>query len=344
MPCPACERGRCCRGSSGQFCYELQSCSECAYNAGVWDSAGFGACGTRACIDTTGAIGCFTQNYCQCTYLLGRTFVSSVTTCDCAALTSAGYARGGCQTGQKCCGPVTGCQPIGTLLGNFTVNVANNGWLDTGIDIASGQGFVISASGSVQWAVGDAPATPNGVPAGSCDCCAGCDVDTTFCHMALLGRIGPAGAIFLAGSSSAHTAAAAGRLYLRQNDTCVGDNTGTFTGSVTSDPCPGYTPASVGEPRVLPPESKAGPGASLKWLLSLAGIHSSPTCPCNARAAEMDSWGELGCLKRLPVIVGWLAEEAGKRKLRFFVPAGYALVFAAIAHSALTRPWRGNSQ
>lgn len=341
MTCACCETGRCCRGVGNQFCFAGQSRSECSFRSG--DFAVGEACANSACIDTTGAADCSTDNYCRCTFLLGRTFVSSVTTCDCAALTSAGYARGGCRTNQKCCG-ASGCQPSGTLLGNFTVNVAVNGWVDTGIDLSLWQGFAVNASGTVQWAGSGSSATPNGVPSGSCDCCGGCDVDTRFCHMALIGRIGASGTIFFLGSSSAYIASSAGRLYVRQNDTCVSDNSGTFTGSVTTDPCPGYTPAAAGEPVVLPPESKNGPGASLKWLLGLVGIVSSPTCPCNARAAEMDSWGEWGCLKRLPLIVGWLGEEAEKRGLWFCRPAGYALVLAAIAQSVLARPWRGNNQ
>jgi hypothetical protein len=58
----------------------------------------------------------------------------------------------------------------------------------------------------------------------------------------------------------------------------------------------------------------------------------------------MDAWGEWECLTRLPEIIGWLKEEAEKRDLWFFQPAGYALVLAAISLSALKRAIRGNSK
>jgi hypothetical protein len=161
--------------------------------------------------------------------------------------------------------------------------------------------------------------------------------------MALIGRIGVGGIPFLVGSSYTNTPGA-GRLYLRQNDTVIGDNLGVFTGTISVDPCPGYTPASVGEPIVYaageePPPP--GPGAELKWLLSLVGIVASPTCSCNARALQMDQWGGWECLKRLPEICGWLKEEAGKRELWCPLPAGAVLILAAISLSALKRPFRG---
>jgi hypothetical protein len=58
----------------------------------------------------------------------------------------------------------------------------------------------------------------------------------------------------------------------------------------------------------------------------------------------MDVWGERECLTRLPEICGWLKEEAEKRDLWFFAPAGAALILAAISLAALKRPFRGNSK
>jgi hypothetical protein len=58
----------------------------------------------------------------------------------------------------------------------------------------------------------------------------------------------------------------------------------------------------------------------------------------------MDVWGEWECLKRLPEICGWLKEEAEKRELWFFPPAGVALILAAISLSALKRPFRGTDK
>lgn len=261
-----------------------------------------------------------------------------------------GAAFNCCSAAQKCCGS-SGCLSTGA---NFTVDVAVNDWVNTGVTVATGATITITATGScdrcaagtVEWGGQGSAATPNGVPAGSCNCCPGDNVPgVTFCHMALIGKIGLSGIPFLVGSSYTGTPGP-GTLYLRQNDTVVFDNRGAFTGTITTDPCPGYTPASVGEPIVyaageVPPAPAAGPGVALKSLLKLAGIVASPTCSCNARAAQMDAWGEWECLKRLPEITGWLKEEAAKRDLWFFAPAGAALILAAISLSALKRPFRG---
>jgi len=256
-----------------------------------------------------------------------------------------------CAPSQKCCGP-SGC--LSAANANFTVNVAVNDWVNTGVTVGTGASVAITATascdrcaaGTVEWAGQGSTATPNGVPAG--DCSNGNSVVLAICHMALIGKIGAGGTPFLVGSSYSGTPGA-GLLYLRQNDTAVNDNRGTFTGTITTDPCPGYTPASVGEPIVYgpgeePPQQLPGPGAALKSILSLAGIVSSPTCSCNARAAQMDSWGEWESLKRLPEICDWLKEEADKREMWFFRPAGYALVLAAVFLSALKRPFRGNNK
>jgi hypothetical protein len=222
----------------------------------------------------------------------------------------------------------------------------SDGWLDTGLDVAAGDSLSITVTGTVP--VDGVTATPDGK---SSDCANSNRFDTRFCYMAMLGKIGTTGTPFLIGSSYGG-APGVGRLYLRVNRTNYifgptegGDFSVNYTR--TTDPCPGYTPAAVGEPVVYasgeePPSP--GPGAQLKFLLGLAGIASSPTCSCNARAAQMDAWGEWGCLTRLPEINGWLKEEAGKRGLWFFPPAGYALVLAAISLSALKRPVRGNSK
>ena len=262
-----------------------------------------------------------------------------------------GSAYNCCTSGQKCCG-ASGCLPASTT--SFTVNVNTNEWLNTGVTLTAGSAVAISATascdrcaaGTVEWAGAGSTATPNGVPAA--DCSNSNSVVFAICHMALIGRIGLTGTPFLVGSSYSGSPGA-GLLYLRQNDSNTGDNRGTFTGTITPDPCPGYTPAAIGDPIVYaageePPKSLPGPGAALKSILRLAGIVASPTCSCNARAAQMDVWGEWECLQRLPEITGWLKEEAEKRELWFFPPAGVALILAAISLSALKRPFRGTNR
>lgn len=78
-----------------------------------------------------------------------------------------------------------------------------------------------------------------------------------------------------------------------------------------------------------------GPGTELKKILAKWPWKIVPTknCSCNARAKMMDSkerqepgW----CLKNIDIIVGWLREEANKRKLPFLNFVGKLLVKRAI--------------
>lgn len=76
-----------------------------------------------------------------------------------------------------------------------------------------------------------------------------------------------------------------------------------------------------------------GPGTELKKLLGKFGIEATPTCSCNSKAKLMDQkeasdpgW----CEKNIDTIVGWLRDEAAKRKLPFFNFAGKMLVKRAI--------------
>lgn len=73
-----------------------------------------------------------------------------------------------------------------------------------------------------------------------------------------------------------------------------------------------------------------GPGSELKALLAKMGIKASPNCSCNARAALMDHMGIEWCEQHIDDIVGFLREEAAKRKLPFIDAAGRALVKMAI--------------
>jgi hypothetical protein len=135
-----------------------------------------------------------------------------------------------------------------------------------------------------------------------------------------------------------------GSLYLRVNDTSVSNNSGSFYVVVdaTIDPCPSYRPVSFGEPIVYKAgQPLTGPGGEVKAILAKFGIVASATCSCNARAAQMDAWGMAGCLKRIPEITGWLREEAEKRGLWFFAPAGVALILLAVSLAALKRLWKG---
>jgi hypothetical protein len=88
---------------------------------------------------------------------------------------------------------------------------------------------------------------------------------------------------------------------------------------------PGFTPT---EP--TPPAPTHGPGTELKKLLKKVGITASPNCSCNARARTMDQWGCDKCEENIDEIVGWLREEATKRKLPFVDIAGRMIIKRAI--------------
>jgi len=209
--------------------------------------------------------------------------------------------------------------------------------------------FAITASGTATWADGRADGTPNGIfTGGAClQGNSGINVVASICHFALIGRLGTGGTPFLVGSSYGSDAGsgATGRLYLRINDTNTLDNIGYFTVSIIAivDPCPNPTLLFADEPVVLA-DQPSGPGTEAKLFLKLFGIVASPTCSCNARARQMDEWGEYGCLKRIPEITGWLREESEKRGLWFFAPAGVALILLAISVAALKRLWKGNNK
>lgn len=62
-----------------------------------------------------------------------------------------------------------------------------------------------------------------------------------------------------------------------------------------------------------PPPPDGGPGTELKKLLAWFGITATGECPCNSRAAKMDSLGSQWVRDNLDTVVGWLEEEADKR-------------------------------
>jgi len=69
-----------------------------------------------------------------------------------------------------------------------------------------------------------------------------------------------------------------------------------------------------------------GPGTVLKAVLRKLGFKAVEGCRCNDRAHKMNHWGPSGCRKHNDEIVGWLVEEAKKRRKPFVTPALYMLV------------------
>ena len=225
--------------------------------------------------------------------------------------------------------------------------VRDNFWTDTGLTVNGA--WSVSASGTAQWR--NYPYKDYAGPTGVSGNFAGVSVDPRFPHFSVIAKVGSV--VYGVGNFASGTGS--GKLSVRVNDTNVIDNEGVFSIKISAsvDPCASFAGASL-TPRIVapnvplgspPPDVVAiGPGVELKSLLKLAGIVASPNCSCNARAAQMDAWGEYGCAVRLPEITGWLKEEATKRNLWFFPPAGVALILAAISLSGLKRLWRGIKQ
>jgi hypothetical protein len=86
---------------------------------------------------------------------------------------------------------------------------------------------------------------------------------------------------------------------------------------------------------VVPRSPDAGAGTELKRLL--AGwpfrIVATKTCSCNAKARTMDAKGIEWCEANIDTIVGWLREEAKKRKAPFADFVGRLLVKRAIRNA-----------
>ena len=64
-------------------------------------------------------------------------------------------------------------------------------------------------------------------------------------------------------------------------------------------------------------DTEEGVGTELKALLSYMNIKANPNCSCNAKAKTMNKNGVNWCKDNKDTIIGWLEEEAKKRKLPF---------------------------
>jgi hypothetical protein len=95
-------------------------------------------------------------------------------------------------------------------------------------------------------------------------------------------------------------------------------------------------------PKPLQEEDPDGPGTVLSGMLEKVGIKSSPTCSCKARARIMNVNGNDWCAENLELLIGWLREEAQKRKLPFIDIAGRLIIKRAISLSRAAK--RKNAQ
>lgn len=81
-----------------------------------------------------------------------------------------------------------------------------------------------------------------------------------------------------------------------------------------------------------PAKRTSGPGTELKAMLAGWPLYlkTSGGCSCNRHAAQMDAWGCDECERRIDEIVGWLRDEAARRRIPFIDTAGKLLVSRAI--------------
>lgn len=101
---------------------------------------------------------------------------------------------------------------------------------------------------------------------------------------------------------------------------------------ITPVPYPSLPPLPAPPPPSLE-DNPNGPGTILSRLLSRIGIKSTPNCSCRRRAIEMNARGPDWCAENIDTVVGWLREEAEKRRLPFVDLAGRLLVQRAIKMS-----------
>lgn len=90
------------------------------------------------------------------------------------------------------------------------------------------------------------------------------------------------------------------------------------------------TPSPAGGGPHVPTPRPVGVGRVLARLLKRFGVGEVEGCLCGARAAEMDRRGPAGCWASRAEILGWLAEEAGRRQMTYRPWAARGLLLTAI--------------
>ena len=80
-------------------------------------------------------------------------------------------------------------------------------------------------------------------------------------------------------------------------------------------------------------EDPNGPGTMFSKMIKSIGISMTDSCSCRRHAIEMNTKGNDWCENNIDTIVGWLREEAQKRKLPFIDMIGKVMVNRAIKKS-----------
>ncbi len=76
--------------------------------------------------------------------------------------------------------------------------------------------------------------------------------------------------------------------------------------------------------------TNVGPGTELKKGIARLGIKVKPSCACNRRVKEMNRHGTDWCRQNMDTIVGWLREEAARRRLPLVEIVARQLIKSAI--------------
>lgn len=80
-------------------------------------------------------------------------------------------------------------------------------------------------------------------------------------------------------------------------------------------------------------EHPNGPGSILSGMIKKIGIVMTQGCSCRRHAIEMNEKGNDWCEQNIDTIIGWLREEASKRRLPFLDSVGKLMVNRAIKKS-----------
>ena len=184
-----------------------------------------------------------------------RLFTRRLSALQLVALAAAIFVAGGLPSVRNA--SATGDPPVDTSI----VIPGTQPWTDTGLDLPPATTVTITATGFVRIAGSD----PGRGPEGSPPCVEPINTPAPgLACLALVGRIAN-GLPFVVGTGATFASEAGGRLYLGENDTVFGDNSGSFTAHIvypSADPLPVPPPvlpgidwsvrSSMPNPRVSP--------------------------------------------------------------------------------------------
>jgi hypothetical protein len=110
---------------------------------------------------------------------------------------------------------------------------------------------------------------------------------------------------------------------------CPNGHWGQYEASKCQD---GTSPIEAPNLNGLFPQS-SGPGTELKDLLHKFGFTPAKQCKCAQHITEMNAKGIQWCEDNIPVITGWLREEAARAKLPFFETGAKIIIRRAISNA-----------